>query len=282
MNFIKKYKAEILVSVGALLAGVLSFFITLSVYPVNPSNDFGNNVTFSDDEARVAKNEIKVPVVGENKENAKNHDDALEEDIASGQTVIEEADMELTSGEILVVVNELAMEEREIESTPNQIEEIQQAEIQEVVVAKEEEPANDMIEAISKNAEITIGLPISGDIILEFAKDKLVYSETLEEWITHDGIDIAGNVADPVKAVLAGTVESIKMDPRYGNTIIIRHNDHLKTVYANLSTLDLVYAGKEVEEGEIISGVGAGFGFESKEGPHVHFEVIESGQVREP
>ncbi|MBQ9280090.1 MAG: M23 family metallopeptidase [Clostridia bacterium] len=282
MNFIKKYKAEILVSVGALLAGVLSFFITLSVYPVNPSNDFGNNVTFSDDEVRVAKNEIKVPVVGENKENAKNHDDALEEDIASGQTVIEEADMELTSGEILVVVNELAMEEREIESTPNQIEEIQQAEIQEVVVAKEEEPANDMIEAISKNAEITIGLPISGDIILEFAKDKLVYSETLEEWITHDGIDIAGNVADPVKAVLAGTVESIKMDPRYGNTIIIRHNDHLKTVYANVSTLDLVYAGKEVEEGEIISGVGAGFGFESKEGPHVHFEVIESGQVREP
>ena len=33
MNWFKKYKAEIFVGGGALLAGVLSFFITISVYP---------------------------------------------------------------------------------------------------------------------------------------------------------------------------------------------------------------------------------------------------------
>ena len=62
--------------------------------------------------------------------------------------------------------------------------------------------------------------PVSGEIGLNYATETLVYSNTLEEWITHNGIDIIGEEAEPVKAIGAGMVESIKMDPRYGNTII--------------------------------------------------------------
>ena len=75
-------------------------------------------------------------------------------------------------------------------------------------------------------------MPISGEIGLSYATEKLIYSNTLEEWITHNGIDILGEEAEPVKAIEAGTIESVKMDPRYGNTIIIKHNDEYKSIYS--------------------------------------------------
>ena len=112
--------------------------------------------------------------------------------------------------------------------------------------------------------------------------DKLVYSNTLEEWITHNGVDILGEEAMPVKAIESGAIESVKMDPRYGNTIIIKHNDEYKSVYSNLSTTELAYVGKKVEKGEIIAGIGKGFGFESKEKPHIHLEILKNGECINP
>ena len=38
--------------------------------------------------------------------------------------------------------------------------------------------------------ELSFVKPVEGDIVREFAKDNLVYSETLKEWVTHMGIDI--------------------------------------------------------------------------------------------
>lgn len=268
MNFIKKYKVEIIVGICALLSGVMSFFITLNTHQNNIKKDYASNTT-NEKEEIIATNKkpndnsgIIVEVINEPKENIdnKNPEKSFEIQLEKEENISDAVFVDSNE-----VINEMIVENDDsIDSDVN--------------ISTIEEP----IQAVSKNAEVRIEYPISGDVIMEFAKEKLIYSETLEEWITHDGIDIAGEVAEPVKAVLAGTVESTKMDPRYGNTIIIKHNDNLKTVYSNLSTLDLVYPGKNVEEGEVISGVGEGFGFESKEGPHVHFEIIESNEARQP
>ena len=76
--------------------------------------------------------------------------------------------------------------------------------------------------------------PVEGEIIKEFAKNNLVYSDTLGEWITHYGIDIKADKTTVVKSSAAGTVKYIKNDPRYGLTIVIEHKSGYKTVYANL------------------------------------------------
>ena len=86
----------------------------------------------------------------------------------------------------------------------------------------------------------------------------------------------------PVKASADGRIKDKKVDPRYGITIIIEHDDGYKTVYSNLSTLDLVEVGQEVKQGEIISGVGRGYGFESEEGEHVHYEIWENDSSLNP
>ena len=117
--------------------------------------------------------------------------------------------------------------------------------------------------------------PVEGEIIREYAKDNLIYSETLKEWTTHVGIDIKADKTTVVKASEAGTVKSIKNDPRYGLTIVIEHDNGFQTVYANLLTSEFVVEGEKVEKGQSIGTVGNTAVFESAYEPHIHFEILK-------
>ena len=61
--------------------------------------------------------------------------------------------------------------------------------------------------------ELNFERPVEGEIVKEYAKDNLLYSETLQEWVTHMGIDIKANKTTVVKSAETGTVKSIKNDP---------------------------------------------------------------------
>lgn len=119
--------------------------------------------------------------------------------------------------------------------------------------------------------------PVAGDIIKDFAMDTLVYSETLDEWCTHSGIDIRAEKASVVAASEKGKVESIKNDPRYGLTVIIVHSGGFKTVYSNLLTTEFVQEGEEVEKGQTIATVGETASFEVADECHLHFEMYKDG-----
>lgn len=119
--------------------------------------------------------------------------------------------------------------------------------------------------------------PVAGDIIKDFAMDTLVYSETLDEWCTHSGIDIKADKASVVVASEKGKVESIKNDPRYGLTVIIAHSSGFKTVYSNLLTTEFVTEGEEVEKGQTIATVGETASFEVADECHLHFEMYKDG-----
>lgn len=122
----------------------------------------------------------------------------------------------------------------------------------------------------------------SSNILREYAKDSLVYSETLKEWITHLGIDIKAEKATIVKAAADGTVKDIKNDPRYGLTIIIEHSNGYKTLYANLLTTEFVSEGEEVKAGETIGTVGDTAVYEVVDEPHLHFEILKDNENVNP
>lgn len=122
----------------------------------------------------------------------------------------------------------------------------------------------------------------SSDISREFAKENLVYSETLKEWITHLGIDIKAEKATVVKAAEAGAVKSIKNDPRYGLTVIIEHSKGYTTVYANLLTTEFVSEGEKVEKGQTIGTVGDTAVYEVVDDSHLHFEIIKDSENVNP
>lgn len=125
-------------------------------------------------------------------------------------------------------------------------------------------------------------MPVHGEIILEFAVDKLVYSKTLNEWRAHTGVGISSERGTPVKVVADGVVTSIKNDPRLGITIIVEHSKDLKTVYANLASDDMVTPNQKVKQGEVIGCVGDTAAFKAADPSHLHFEVLKDNKPVNP
>lgn len=126
-------------------------------------------------------------------------------------------------------------------------------------------------------------MPYNGEIIRAYSMDSLVYSDTLQEWITHRGIDIKGEMYKEVKAAKSGIIKSIKNDPRYGTSIIIEHKDGFKTVYSCLlGTQDGLEENNEVKTGDVIGKIGNSGVFETADGPHLHFEMLKNDEYVNP
>ena len=134
----------------------------------------------------------------------------------------------------------------------------------------------------TEQKEVSFAMPIEGEIIRGFAKDNLVYSETLQEWIVHTAIDIKAESRDVVKAAAEGTVTAIKNDPRYGLTVIIEHDGGFKTVYSNLLTAEFVVEGEKVKQGQTIGTIGSSATFEIADESHLHFEMLKDSVYVDP
>ena len=130
--------------------------------------------------------------------------------------------------------------------------------------------------------ELNFEKPVEGETIRDFSMDNLIFSNTLQEWTTHSGIDIKAEKTTVVKSAEAGTVKTIKNDPRFGLTIIIEHNNGFKTVYSNLLSSEFVVEGENVEKGQSLGTVGNTGAFEIADEPHLHFEIIKDGEFVDP
>lgn len=96
---------------------------------------------------------------------------------------------------------------------------------------------------------------------------------------THEGIDIGATSGTPVFAAADGLVKFSGWGPTgYGRMVIIKHPNHLTTVYAHNSE-NLVKKGQKVTKGQIIAKVGA---TGRASGPHLHFEVRNDTHPKDP
>ena len=130
--------------------------------------------------------------------------------------------------------------------------------------------------------ELNFVKPVEGEIVRDFAVDSLIFSETLQEWTTHTGIDIKADKTTVVKSAEKGTVKSIKNDPRYGLTVVVEHEGGFKTVYSNLLTSEFVVEGEKIEKGQSIGTVGNTAAFEIADAPHLHFEILKDSVQVDP
>lgn len=124
--------------------------------------------------------------------------------------------------------------------------------------------------------------PVEGEILREFAKETLVYSETLKEWVTHNGIDIKAEKTTIVKSAAEGKIKSIKNDPRYGITVAIEHVNGYASIYSNLLTAEFVKEGEEIKQGQTIGTVGNTATFEIADEYHLHFEILKDNEYLNP
>ena len=135
---------------------------------------------------------------------------------------------------------------------------------------------------VAAEAPSVVVSPLQGEVVAAFSVDQLLYNETLDDWRTHDGVDIAAAAGDAVLAASAGTVLSVTDDPMMGTTVVIGHSDGYETTYANLQTGPLVEEGESVSAGQAIGAVGTTAAAESAQGVHLHFAVTREGEAVDP
>ena len=124
--------------------------------------------------------------------------------------------------------------------------------------------------------------PSAGQVGMPFAAQTLVYSETLREYRTHEGVDFLGEEGDPVRAAEDGTVTRVWEDPLMGNCIEITHREGYITRYASLATPGLVQEGAKVACGQVLGTMGTSAAIECAEGPHLHFELWQLQEALDP
>lgn len=128
----------------------------------------------------------------------------------------------------------------------------------------------------------TMILPVFGNISADYSDTDLVYSKTIDSWITHSGLDLKAEEGSPIRAALDGVVLELVNDAQWGLTIVLDHGDGIYTRYSNLSTLDLVSKGQNLKKGDVISGVGKTALSEIAEEPHLHFELMRDKKNIDP
>lgn len=236
-------------SLGILGIMIITFLITFIVYKNKLKNSSYSDLT-AEKIAELVPNDINEELEEANADIGKN----IEEAIKQAEEKIKEEEE-----------NEKKLEQAQKAETEN---------INTETVTTNTEPVK------PKDPEFT--MPVEGDITRNYAKDSLIYSETLQEWITHLGIDIKAPRTTIVKASEEGEVVGIKNDPRYGLTVVIEHTNGFKTVYSNLLTAEFVSEGDKVVKGQTIGTVGNSASFEIVDEPHLHFEILKDNIQVDP
>jgi murein DD-endopeptidase MepM/ murein hydrolase activator NlpD len=120
--------------------------------------------------------------------------------------------------------------------------------------------------------------PLRGEFIVKFRQP--YWDEEKEVERRHTGIDIAGSNGDHVRASGSGIVSYTGFSPIGGRTLVIKHNEKIRTTYLNLSAI-FVSVGTNVKQGDIIAAIGAEDD-PSSVYPHLHFGIIYNGKYLDP
>ncbi|MBE5816458.1 MAG: hypothetical protein E7315_01885 [Clostridiales bacterium] len=138
---------------------------------------------------------------------------------------------------------------------------------------------------VSSDTEVSffIELPFDAQsVINDFSDDELVFSETLDEWTTHAGVDFKCSIGEEVRCAADGIVSNIIDDPLYGTTVIVQHKDGFSTLYSGIDPSSVQY-DELVARGQILGTVSGEIPIEeSIKESHIHFELFKDGQIINP
>ncbi len=125
-------------------------------------------------------------------------------------------------------------------------------------------------------------LPFGNQIIKDYSNMNPVYSKTLGDWRTHNGIDFSGEAGGAVVAISYGEVISIYEDTLFGTCVLIDHGNGVTAKYCGLNKDTLnVQEHSSVNSEDIIGYLGE-IPCEKQEGAHLHFEITHNGELVEP
>lgn len=134
----------------------------------------------------------------------------------------------------------------------------------------------------SAPAPLVFTWPVKGEIIAGFSVEALAYNETMGDWRTHNGLDIAAQRGTQVLSAAAGQVSALYQDDLMGTVVEIDHGQGLVSQYANLAATPTVKVGDAVATGTVIGSVGDTAAVERGQAAHLHYALLKEGYPVDP
>lgn len=133
---------------------------------------------------------------------------------------------------------------------------------------------NPQTEITSINPEI---IQLTTESSVRVPTDSFIVSQGYS--LLHRGIDLDGEIGEPVYPIMDGVVEEIAYSRfAYGNHITINHGSGFKSLYAHLAKI-VVEENEEVDRGTVIGTIGH-TGLAT--GSHLHLEVYDNDRTFNP
>lgn len=125
--------------------------------------------------------------------------------------------------------------------------------------------------------EVTLNFiaPAEGQVMKEFSGLELVWSDTMEDYRTHVGVDLATTDGAAVSSIESGKIINVYDDPLWGTTVEVEHAGGFTSCYRNLSKLlpEGIEVGSFISKGGVIGTVGSTALVEIGDNTHLHFEM---------
>lgn len=124
--------------------------------------------------------------------------------------------------------------------------------------------------------------PVSGNVLMDYSPDALIYDATLDLYRTNDSISIGADEAEDVLAAANGVVSEIGHSDELGYYVVLDNGNGYETTYGQLSEDAMVEIGETVAQGETIGRMSEPTWYSSSLGTHLIFTVKANGETVNP
>lgn len=267
-----------------LLTGLCAVFVIAFVYVNLRSTNSGNSLVDLNESSKVAnKDETKNQKASGNNSKQQNgsNQSTYPEAIANagGDKKVTETDPSLLENDI---VSEKTKDKIKTDSKAKS------ANNKKADVKKADSDKNKTVAAMNAaTAKLSFaeddGLlwPVTGDVLLNYSMDHVVYFATLGEYKCNPAILIGAKVGTKIVSAAKGIVTAIENDDETGLTITMEIGSDYSVIYGQLKDVS-VKVGDLVEEGATLGMVAKPSNYYTVEGSNLYFEVINDKEPVNP
>lgn len=130
-------------------------------------------------------------------------------------------------------------------------------------------------------ANVIFSSPLGFCIGKDYSMGVPVFSRTMSDYRTHNGVDFKGVKGENVRTPGEGVVTSVTKDAVWGNTVTIDHKNGITSAVSGLADEALISVGADVYENTVIGVVGS-IPIEGAEDSHIHLEMRVNGELVDP
>ena len=123
--------------------------------------------------------------------------------------------------------------------------------------------------------------PVTGNILMDYSVDRVVYYETLEQFRVNPAVIIDAEIGTKVLSAAKGVITKITKEDETGTTVTASLGNGYSVVYGQLEDLK-VKVGDMVEEGQELGVVAKPTKYYTVEGSNLYFQVLKDDKTVNP